>query len=233
MKVEIWSDIVCPWCYIGKRRFETALSQFKNSAGVEVVWRSFELDPNAPKQRQGTLSDLLASKYGLTREQAQQSNARMIALAAGEGLAYRLDVAKPGNTLDGHRLIHLAAGHGLQGAAKERLLAAYFTEGQAVGDTETLVQLASEVGLDPVEARAVVEGDAYVDAVRADEQEAAELGINGVPFFVIDRRYGVSGAQPAEVLLQALEQGWKESHPIQRLTPVGGDAQACEDDCPI
>lgn len=211
MKVEIWSDVVCPWCYIGKRRFEAALDRFDHRGDVEVEFRSFELNPNAPTQEHGNLEEALARKYGLTLEQARAMNARVVDAAAGEGLQYRLDIAQRSNTFDAHRLIHLAAGEGRQPAMKERLMAAYFMEGRAIGDRDTLVALASEVGIDPERARAALDTQEFADEVRADEREAAELGITGVPFFVIDRRYGVSGAQPSELLLKALAAGWTEA----------------------
>jgi predicted DsbA family dithiol-disulfide isomerase len=203
LTVEIWSDVVCPWCYIGKRRFEAALVDFPHE--VEYTWRSFELDPGAPPTREHSASEHLAAKYGMSLEQAQASHAQMTDLAAQEGLEYHLENARGGNSFDAHRLIHLAAAHGKQDEAKERLMRAYFTEGVAIGDREALVALAADIGLDPDEARSVLESDAYADAVRADEQLAHRIGINGVPFFVLDRRLGVSGAQPAEVLVQALE----------------------------
>ena len=202
VSVEIWSDVVCPWCYVGKRRFERALAAFEHP--VEVTWRSFELDPSAPSEREGTASEHLARKYGMSVEQAEASHSQMTELAAAEGLEYHLDRTRGGNSLDAHRLVHLAAGHGLQDAMQERLMRAYFTEGEAIGDRDTLARLATELGLDP----APLAGDAYADAVRADEALAARIGINGVPYFVFDRRYGVSGAQPSELLLQALEPAW-------------------------
>ncbi len=213
MKVEIWSDVVCPWCFIGKRRFETALDRFEHRADVEVEFRSFELNPNAEPQPEGSLEEALARKYGVSLEQARAMNARVVDAAAGEGLQYRFDIARRGNTFDAHRLIHLAAADGLQAAMKERLMAAYFMEGRAIGDRDTLVELAGEVGVDPGRARAALDSDEFADQVRADEREAAELGITGVPFFVINRRYGVSGAQPPEVMLEALAAGWEEAAP--------------------
>jgi len=213
VKVEIWSDVVCPWCFIGKRRFETALDRFEHRADVEVEFRSFELNPNAESQPEGSLEEALARKYGVSLEQARAMNARVMDAAAGEGLQYRFDIARRGNTFDAHRLIHLAAADGLQAAMKERLMAAYFMEGRAIGDRDTLVELAGEVGVDPGRARAALDSDEYADDVRADEREAAELGITGVPFFVINRRYGVSGAQPPEVMLKALAAGWEEAAP--------------------
>ena len=203
LTVEIWSDVVCPWCYLGKRRFEAAAAQFDGD--VEVVWRSFELDPGAPPVREHSAAEHLASKYGMSAEQADSSHAQMTELAAREGLEYHFEKARGGNSFDAHRLIHLAAAHGKQAEAQERVMRAYFTEGVPIGDREQLVALAADLGLDPDEARSVLESDAYADAVREDEHLAQRIGIQGVPFFVLNRRYGVSGAQPAEVLVQALE----------------------------
>jgi predicted DsbA family dithiol-disulfide isomerase len=200
LNVEIWSDVVCPWCYIGKRRFEAAVEQFDGE--VEVTWRSFELDPGAPPVREHTASEHLAAKYGMSREQAETSHAQMTELAAQEGLEYHFELAKGGNSFDAHRLIHLAAANGLEDEVMERVMRGYFTEGVAIGDREALIALAHESGLD---ARAALEGDDYADAVREDEDLARRIGIRGVPFFVLDRRYGVSGAQPADILVQALE----------------------------
>ena len=210
MKVEIWSDVVCPWCYIGKRRFEKALDQFDHRGDIEVEFRSFELNPSAPTDQQGNLEEALARKYGLSLEQARAMNARVVEAAAGEGLEYRFDIAKRSNTFDAHRMIHLAAAEGMQSAMKERLMAAYFMEGRAIGDRDTLVELAAEVGIDAEQARATLDSEEFADEVRADEREAGELGITGVPFFVINRRYAVSGAQPPELLLKALAAGWDE-----------------------
>ena len=206
LTVEIWSDIVCPWCYLGKRRFEHALERFEHRDDVELTWRSFELDPGAPAEREHSSAEHLAAKYGMSVEQAERTNAQMTELAAGEGLDYQLDRTRGGNSFDAHRLLHLAAAQGLQDAMKERLMRAYFTEGEAIGDPETLARLATEVGVDP----AGLQNGAYADAVRADEELAARIGIRGVPFFVLDRRYGVSGAQPAELMLEALEKAWEE-----------------------
>ena len=200
LQVEIWSDLVCPWCYIGKRRFEAAVERFDGE--VEVSWRSFELDPSAPAVREHSATDHLAAKYGMSREQAESSHAQMTELAAQEGLEYHFELARGGNSFDAHRLTHLAATQGLQDEAMERIMRGYFTEGVAIGDREALIELAAEIGLD---AREALEGDEYADAVREDEELARRIGIQGVPFFVLDRRYGVSGAQPAELLVQALE----------------------------
>ncbi len=234
MRVEVWSDVVCPWCYIGKRRFEAALDAFPQREQIDVVWRSFQLDPKSPKQAQGSLDDLLARKMG-SLERAKAANARVTALAAEVGLAYHLDRARPGNTFDAHRLIHLAAKHGLQGEMKERLMRAYFTEGQPIGEAETLVTLAGEIGLNLDEARTALDGDEYADDVRADLALAGAYGISGVPFFVIDDKYGISGAQPTALFTQALETAWAESRPLT-LVSAGAvdDAEVCEgDSCAI
>jgi predicted DsbA family dithiol-disulfide isomerase len=211
MKVEIWSDIACPWCYIGRRRFEKALNQFEHSDQVEVVWRSFQLDPNAPRHYEGTVNDLLAQRYGMSKEKAASTNARVTALAALEGLDYHLERAHPVNSLDAHRLIHLAADHHLQSEMKERLQKAYFSDGLTISNADTLVQLAVEVGLDAGETRQMLESDAYTAAVHADIMRAQALGCNGVPFFVFDEKYAVSGAQPVELFSSALESTWADS----------------------
>ncbi len=230
MKIEIWSDVVCPWCYIGKRRLEAALSTFAHRDEVEVAWRAFELDPSAPAERPGPYVDRLARKYGVPVAEAQAMIDQMTAAAADEGLVFRFDIARPGSTFDAHRLLHLALGRGRQDALKERLLAATFSEGQPIGDRSALVQLAGEVGLDPEEARAVLDSDAFADEVRADEAIAADLGVSGVPFFVIDRTYAVSGAQPADVLLRVLERAWTRG-PARPVVMAGGDETAgCDGD---
>lgn len=213
MKVEIWSDVVCPWCYIGKRRFEAALAEFPFADEVDVVWRSFELDPSAPTTVDVDLIQRLATKYGVSRPEAEAMNERVTAIAEGEGLSYRLDIARPGPTFDAHRLLHLAAGRDRQDALKEGLLAAYQTGGVPIADRDALTAVAVAAGLDETEVRDVLAGDGYGEEVRADEREAWRLGIGGVPFFVIDRRYAVSGAQSSAVLLEALEQAWAERAP--------------------
>ena len=227
MKIEIWSDVVCPWCYIGKRRFEGALAQFEHADEVEVIWRSFELDPSAPRVQTEPQAERLAKKYGVSLEQVTAMNARLIGEAKKEGLDFHLDAAIGGNTVDAHRLIHFAAESGRADAMKERLMKAYFTEGVAIGERAELVRLAVEVGLGEDEVKAMLSAERFADAVRADEARAHAFGISGVPFFAIDERYGVSGAQPAEVILEALQQAYGES----RLVSVTGDAAAgqCDD----
>jgi predicted DsbA family dithiol-disulfide isomerase len=219
--VEIWSDIACPWCYVGKRRFEAALSRFEHREEVRVTWRSFELDPSAPLEREGDRAARLAEKYGMTLEQAQAAEQRLTEVAAGDGLEFRFDIARSGLTFDGHRIIHLAAEHDLQDAMKERLLHAYFTEGELVGDHDTLVRLATEVGLPEDEARATVSGERFADAVRDDELTAQQLGISAVPTFVVDRALGASGAHPPEQLLDLLRRGWANRTPVSVV--AGGE----------
>jgi predicted DsbA family dithiol-disulfide isomerase len=206
VNVEIWSDIACPWCYVGKRRVEAALEQFEHRDQVTVTWRSFELDPTAPKERPESGAEHLASKYGTSVEQAREMEERMTATAAGDGLEFRFDKLRLGNTFDGHRIVHLAKQHGLQDAMEERLMRAYLTEGELMSDRETLERLAVEAGLPRDEAREVLLTDRFAEDVRDDERTAAALGIHAVPFFVVDRRIAASGAQPPEVLLQLLEQ---------------------------
>ena len=217
LNVEIWSDIACPWCYVGKRRFEAALAEFEHSEEVTVTWRSFELDPSAPREREGDRVDHLARKYGTTREQAQAMHDQMTAVAATEGLDFRFDIARSGNTFDAHRLTHLAAAHGLQDAMKERLLRAYLSEGVPIGDPSALERLAIEVGLPEDEVRNLLAGERYAAEVRDDEGTAAALGITAVPFFVVDRAIAASGAQPPELLLELLDRAWKQRAPLATI----------------
>jgi len=210
MLVEIWSDLVCPWCYLGKRRLERALEGFEHADRVDVVWRSFELEPDAPRVAESRRT-LLLSRYGMTAEQAAERDAQMTALAQAEGLEYRPDLAQLGNTFDAHRVLHAAGAAGVQGDAKERLLRGYFSEGRNLTDADTLVELAADAGLDPAAARSALADEGLAEEVRGDEREAAAIGITGVPFFVLNRRYAVSGAQPSDILQQALQRTWAET----------------------
>jgi predicted DsbA family dithiol-disulfide isomerase len=235
LRIDIWSDIACPWCYVGKRRLEQALTGFRHQvegAEVEVVWRAFELDPSAPRVRdtQQSYAERLARKYGTTPAQAQAMIDRMVDTAAGDGLALRFDHIRPGNTFDAHRLLHLAHERGLQDALKERLLRAYLTEGQAIGEPEVLAPLAREVGLDEREVADLLAGDRYAAEVRQDEAIARELGITGVPFFVLAGRLGVSGAQPADVLRGALDRAWRELR-TPEIVPIVEGAVCGPDGC--
>jgi predicted DsbA family dithiol-disulfide isomerase len=222
MNVEIWSDIACPWCYIGKRRFEAALAAFDHADEVTVMWRSFELDPDAPRERGGDRAVHLAQKYGTTRERADAMQRHMTDVAAAEGLDFRFDIARSGNTFDAHRLLHLAAARGVQDALKERLFRAYLGEGEAIGDPAALERLVPDVGLPADEVRDVLGGDRYAAEVREDERTAGALGISAVPFFVVDRALGAAGAQPPEALGALLARGWSERSPLATVAP--GDA---------
>ena len=210
MKVEIWSDVVCPWCYIGKRRFETAMRAFDGRDDVQVQWRSFQLNPEQPRGARTTHDEYLAAKLGTTKEQVHQLNARVVGLAAAEGLRYDFDRYQVINTFDAHRVAHLGKSLGLEDQVQERFLAAQLEQGEVLDDPATLERLGEEIGIPAAETRRVLETDAYRAEVQADIDEAHALGINGVPFFVIDRRYGISGAQPAELFLQALTQAGED-----------------------
>jgi predicted DsbA family dithiol-disulfide isomerase len=212
VKVEIWSDVACPWCYIGKRRFDVALARFEHRDAVEVRWRSFELDPSAPKVRDEPYLDRLATKYRMSLPDADALIDTMIEAGAQNGVVLRFDKAKPANTFDAHRLLHLAADRGAQAELKDKLFRSTFTKGAPTADPDVLVAVATEAGLDGGEARAVVEGDAYAAEVRADERRAADLGITSVPFFVIGGAFGVSGAQPPAVLVEVLEAWAAQAH---------------------
>jgi predicted DsbA family dithiol-disulfide isomerase len=213
MDIEIWSDIACPWCYVGKRRFEAALADFEHRDDVSVTWRSFELDPQAPAQRPVDSATHLAEKYGMSRDEALARQRSLAEVAAGDGLDMRPDLTRGGNTFDAHRLVQLAKATGMQDAMKERLMRAYHTEGESIGDTETLRRLALEVGLPEDEVRDVLASDRYAADVREDERTAMSLGINAVPFFVVDRRMGAAGAHPAQALAELLRRGWEARVP--------------------
>ena len=205
MQIDIWSDIVCPWCYVGKRRFESALATFDRAGDITVTHRSFQLDPTSPR---GTTTDrrqMLKRKYGWSDAQADEMDARMTQIASSEGLEYHLDGGVTGNTLDAHQIVHLAKAQGRQDAMVERLYRAHFTERRSIFEHDSLVELATEAGLDSAEARRVLQDGVHAAAVAADVAEARRLGITGVPFVVLDGRFGVSGAQPVDVFVAALE----------------------------
>jgi len=228
MKVEIWSDVACPWCYIGKRHFEAALDQFSHRDDVTITWRSYQLDPDAPRTPGVSVNEMLAQKYNVSISRAEAMNDRVSSIAAQAGLEYHLEKAQYGNTFDAHRLIHLAATHQLQDQMEERLFKAYFTEGLTLTDTETLVKLAAEVGIDADEARTVLTSTTYADEVCADVQRARMFGIEGVPFFAIEEQYGISGAQPTEVFKEVLDKVWAESHPLIKMAATSQNT--CEGD---
>jgi|LakMenE01Jun11ns_1017448.scaffolds.fasta_scaffold9945941_3 predicted DsbA family dithiol-disulfide isomerase len=223
LTVEIWSDVLCPFCYIGKREFENALSRFPHRDDVLVEWKSFELDPNAPVRSDEDTYTMLARKYGMSRDDAKARVAGVRERARSLGLTYDFDKAVIANSFNAHRLIQLAKTKGLGDAAEERLFKAYFTDGEHIGDSATLVRLGAEIGLDRDEVSAMLASDAFTEAVRIDEYEAQQFGIRGVPFFAIDRKYGISGAQSADHILGALEQAWKE-----RPVMAPADGAVCE-----
>ena len=204
MRVDVWSDIVCPWCYIGKRRFERAAAAWGNGTRVEVVHRAYQLNPGMPKDQTASRRDYLMAKYGWSDAQADAMDARMQQLAAAEGLEYHLAGTSTGNTFDAHRVVHAARAAGREDAALERLYRAYFTEQRSIFDHESLIALAAEAGLDAGGTRRMLESDTYADTVASDIQDAAALRVSGVPFFVIDNRFGISGAQSSDVFLEAL-----------------------------
>ncbi|MBQ4900979.1 DsbA family oxidoreductase [Paenibacillus sp. Marseille-P2973] len=210
MKVEIWSDYACPFCYIGKRRFEKALEQFPHKDEVEVVFRSFELDPSSPKEIRTSMQEILAAKYGMSLDEAKAANDRVAGQASEEGLVYRFDTMIPTNTFDAHRLTHYAGEQGKMAEMSERIFKAYFTDSLHIGDMDTLIFLAQGIGLDGKETADILASDAFADEVRRDERLAGEIGVRGVPFFVLDEKYAVSGAQPLEVFQKALQQVWEK-----------------------
>ena len=208
MRIDIWSDIVCPWCYIGKRRLERALAGFEHRDRIEIVHRSFQLDPASPRGTIRSHRDNLMSKYGMSQGQADATQARMEQTAAGEGLEFRLVGGMTGNTFDAHRLLRLAWDRGIQGAVLERLYRAHFTEQRSIFKVESLAALGADAGLDAGEAVGVLRGDVYADAVEADLHEARRHGILGVPHYLFDGNHAVSGAQPTEVFAAALTRAW-------------------------
>jgi predicted DsbA family dithiol-disulfide isomerase len=233
MKVEIWSDFVCPFCYIGKRRYEEALRRFAHREAVETVYRSFELDPHARRDGNPGVYDMLAAKYGMSREQAKANTAQLAQQAKAVGLDFYFDRTIQTNTFDAHRLAHYAAAKGKLIEMTERLLKAHFTDALHLGDMETLADLAAEVGLEREDALRALKAGEYADDVRDDEQEAARLGVHGVPFFVIDRKYAVSGAQSSEMFLGALQKAWEEAHPLTVLSDGATDAVCTDAGCAV
>jgi predicted DsbA family dithiol-disulfide isomerase len=226
MKIEIWSDIACPWCYIGKRRFEAALDGFDHADDVDVQWRSFQLDPNLPDHFDGTEAEYLSQMKGMPTEQVRQMFDHVTEQAAGVGLNYDFEAVVVANSFTAHRFLHYAKARGAMSETKEALLSGHFEHGRDIGDIAYLAEVASELGFDADDVRRVLESDEYAAEVRADISEARSLGANGVPFFVIDRRYGISGAQPPEVFAQALDTAWDES---QKLTVLSGTPTTAND----
>lgn len=231
MKVEIWSDVMCPFCYIGKRNFETALDKFGEKEHLEVVWKSFQLDPSLPETAGETYEEYLAKRKGMSREQVRDMFANVKETAKQAGLDYDFDKTVMVNSHKAHELIQFAKTRSLGNEAEEILFKAFFTEGRNIADTETLIRLGEEIGLDKAELQAALSEKKYADAVNQDIQEARKLGVNGVPFFVMDRKYAVSGAQPPEVFLETLEKAyaeWKKLNPGNFLEIKPG--QSCSSD---
>lgn len=232
MKIEIWSDIACPWCFIGKRRFETALNAFPHRDDVEVEWKSYQLDPTLPDHYDGTETEYLSASKGMPADQVTQMFSHVKEQAAGEGLNYDFDSIVVANSFTAHRFLHFAKDRDLMSEAKEQLLSGHFEKGRDIGDHEYLAEVGAGIGLDPAEVRSVLDSDRYTAEVNSDIAEAQAIGANGVPFFVIDRKYGISGAQPADVFSQALETVWGESQKLTVLAgagATGADAAADED----
>ncbi|MDR8394362.1 DsbA family oxidoreductase [Aliifodinibius sp. S!AR15-10] len=210
MKIEIWSDICCPFCYIGKRHLEQAIDKFEHKDEVEVTWHSFELDTGAEINPDQNVYEMLADKYGQSLEWARKANEDLKEKAAAVGIDFNPEAIIPTNSFDAHRLIKLATRHGLADEAEEKLFAAYFTQGRHIAQPETLKQIGLEIGLDASDLDELLAGDDFADAVRADEKEAQKIGIRGVPFFVLNRKYAVSGAQPVHMFTEALEKAYND-----------------------
>ncbi|NJN28710.1 MAG: DsbA family oxidoreductase [Cyclobacteriaceae bacterium] len=230
MKVEIWSDVVCPFCYIGKRHFEEAVSQLPSHVNLEVEWKSFELDPNAKKDSHEDLYDHLAHKYGQSREWAVQTTLDMTQKAKSVGLEFNFDKSVSTNTFDAHRLIQLAKSKGRQDEAEEALFKAYFTDGRHIGEVGVLMEIGQQIGLDAKEVEKMLDSDEFATEVRADESLSREFGIRGVPFFVVNRKYGISGAQPVAHMLDVLRKAGQEDGSFMLADSTNGEscgAQGC------
>lgn len=218
MQVEIWSDVMCPFCYIGKRKFEPALAQFSDRDEIEIVWKSFQLDPNQPTVPDKTVQQYLAERKGMSLQQAQQMNDHVTNIAKQAGLTFHFDKAVLANSFDAHRVSHLAKENGLQNELEEQLFAAYFTDGKNTADHATLVELGTGIGLNADDVETVLQSDQYADEVRTDIYEARQLGVQGVPFFVFNRKYAVSGAQESQTFLRAISQSFAEWKKAQSQT---------------
>ncbi len=228
MRVDIWSDVMCPFCYIGKRRFEGALAQFENRDDVEIVWHSFQLDPDVKAQPDKDVYSWLAERKGQSLDWSRQAHKQVAEMAAGVGLQYNFDKAVIANSFDAHRVTQLAKKYGKGDAMEEQLFKGYFTEGKDIGNHTVLIEMATTIGIDAQETTEVLKNGTYADAVQADIDRAAQIGINGVPFFVINNKYGISGAQATETFTGALNKAWEEYATEKKLTIIDGDAASCE-----
>ena len=224
MRVDIWSDIVCPFCYLGKRNFELALAQFEHRDEVEIHWHSFELDQNAHEDTALPLVERIAKKYSLGLEESAASQEEIAERAREVGLEFNWRDAKCGNSFDAHRIIHHATARGLAAEAQEAFKRAYFTQGRSIEDHESIREIASGIGLDAREVDVILAGDHYADDVRADERVARELGITGVPFFLLEAQWVINGAQPPTAVLEGLNRVWAETHKPQTMPPVRAKA---------
>lgn len=238
MKVEIWSDVMCPFCYIGKRHFEDAIEKLPFKNKIEVDWKSYQLNPEYHNTNNETVYEYLSRSKGMPIEQAKQMTKQVVDMATNAGLTIDFDKNIPANTFNAHRLIHLAAKHNLQDLAEEKLFEAHFVNSQNIGEESVLIDLAVEIGLQKSEAEEVLKSDQFAEAVRYDIYESQNLGIRGVPYFVMDRKYGVSGAQPVQAFTDALTQSfteWKASQPKTTLTSLNknNDATCDENGCEI
>ena len=222
MKVEIWSDIVCPFCYIGKRKFENALNAFDKKDQVEIIWQSFQLDPDMIPVQGQSVDQYLADRKGVPLKEGKEMNESMSNIARGVGLEYNFDKGIISNTMNAHRLLHLAKKEGVQNDVKEKLFAAYYTNGKDVGDTETLVQIGESAGLIADEIRELLQGNEFIKEVRIDQVRGEQLGVQGVPFFVFNNKYAVSGAQSAEVFSNVLKKVWEDEKPLMKVTDAAG-----------
>ncbi|MGG3888829.1 DsbA family oxidoreductase [Metabacillus fastidiosus] len=235
MKIEVWSDFACPFCYIGKRRLEEALMNFPHKNEVDILFKSFELDPNASLDTELSINEILAKKYGMSIEKAKAMNASVGQQAAAVGLTFEFDNMKPTNTFNAHRLAKLAESKGKGKEMIERLLKAYFTNSEHIGNHDVLLKIAEEIGLSREDVKSILDSDDFAEHVRADETEAREIGVQGVPFFVINRKYAISGAQPVEVFNDTLQKVWEEENEKISLEQIkGNEAGVCtEDGCEL
>jgi predicted DsbA family dithiol-disulfide isomerase len=234
MKVEIWSDVMCPFCYIGKRKFETALAQFPEKEKIEIEWKSFQLNPDMKTEPDKTINEYLAEAKGWSLDYAAQMNDHVTSIAAEVGLEYNMDKAVVANSFDAHRFVQFAKTKGKGDEAEEQLFKAYFTDGKNTADLDTLLSLGAQIGLDVTELKSVLEGTAFTEQVRQDIYEAQQVGARGVPFFVLDRKYAVSGAQPSETFLGALEKSfseWQRTNPAPLVNIAEGASCDVDGNC--
>ena len=229
MKIEIWSDFACPFCYIGKTRFEKALNEFEHKDEVVITYKAYQLNPNSPKKMDGSAYEVFAKGHNMSVDDAKSRFKMFEQNAKTAGLTYNFDIVQMTNTFDAHRVAKFASTKNLEEKLTTRLMKAYFTDGKNLADHGTLIELSAEAGLDQEEVKTVLESSAYENEVKAQIEEARKVGVQGVPFFVINRKYGVSGAQEKEYFLQTLEQIWKEDHPLQTLESQDG-GQSCDDE---